>query len=104
MAPRISWVSARGSEGMKVAKAHFRDRNAVVDAVIASSEWVEELKSQPGACGWVQFKGVSATAPCLGIAAVAYALAETTGAGCFRHGAARLWTQLLPVFRSALNV
>jgi hypothetical protein len=101
MAPRISWVSARGNMGMKAAKALFKDRNTGAVAVIANAEWVEQLKAQPGACGWVQFQGVSATAPCLGITAVAYALAESACVGAIRQGFARIWGQLLEPLRSS---
>jgi hypothetical protein len=101
MAPRISWVSARGGAGMKAAKLLFKDRNAATPAVIASAEWVEELKSQPGACGWVQFHGASATAPCLGITAAGYALAESACAGTIRQGVARMWAQFLEPLRSS---
>lgn len=102
MAPRISWVSARGGEGMKAAKTLFKDRNVATAAVVANAEWVDELKGQPGACGWVQFQGVSATAPCLGIAAAGYALAESVGVGTIRQGVARMWAQLLEPLRSSM--
>lgn len=94
MVPRVTWVSARGDT--RRAKSLFNDRKAWPTQKFASSDWVEELKSQPGKCGWVQFEGVSATAPCLGITAVAYALAESTYPEAIRQGAARLWSQFLP--------
>ena len=98
MVPRVSWVSARGDT--RRAKSLFKDRKATPTQNIASADWVEELKSQPGKCGWVRFEGVSATAPCLGITAVAYALAESTYPEAIRQGAARLWSQFLPPMRS----
>jgi hypothetical protein len=99
MAPRISWTSAKGNT--KAAKALFKDRSSAPLAPIAGAAWIDELKSQPGECGWVQFQGVSATAPCLGITAAAYALAESACVGALRQGFARVWPQLLEPLRSS---
>lgn len=101
MSPRITWVSARGDT--RSAKVLFADRNTANTVVTAGAAWVNELKGQPGNCGWVEFEGVSATAPCLGVAAVAYALAESGNPGSIRQGVARLWAQLLPPMHSTIK-
>lgn len=93
--PRISWHVLRGD--MTAGRKVFADRT-VEAAQIDNTEWVQSLKESPGQCGWVQFMGISATAPCLGVAAAAYAIAQYS-LGDNAGGTAGLWSQMLPPLR-----
>lgn len=93
--PRVTWHSAPGDA--KLGKKLFGEREAAPARDI-QADWVQTLKATPGSCGWVEFQGISATAPCLGLTAAAFALAEM-GAAQSTWGRATLWSPGLPVLR-----
>lgn len=96
--PRISWHSIPGDA--KLGSKLFPDIVLQIKENI-SKKLVTDLKKTPGECGLVIFKNISATAPCLGIAASAYALSEL-GSNKFTMGNACLWSPLLPFLREEL--
>jgi len=97
--PRVSWNVLRGDAERW--RGLFADRE-VRSPEVAEASWVRALKASPGACGWVQFLGISATAPCLGVAAAAFAMAQFSQS-VSGGGTAGLWSQLLPLQRFALT-
>jgi len=100
LSPRVSWHALRGNANHS--KSLFADRPAEQPQVEESS-WVSELKKTPGECGWVQFLGVTATAPCLGITAAAFALAEIASQQRIVKGSATLWSPFLPRHREIIT-
>jgi hypothetical protein len=98
--PRISWHSVPGEPSL--GKVLFPDPVTPVRTAV-SGAWVDELKATPGQCGWVQFEGISATAPCLGITVVAFAMCEAGYENGTTQGRATLWSPLLPILRSPMN-
>jgi hypothetical protein len=96
--PRVSWHSFSGDPAIGRRLFPEASQGPSVGGDI-KGEWVEELKATPGSCGWVQFLGVSATAPCLGTAAAAFALAELGNGAAAISGASLLWSQCLPILR-----
>jgi hypothetical protein len=101
LAPRVSWHAISGGSTARAA-ALFPD-SEVGRPTLNTAPWIAELKKTPGECGWVQFLGVSSTAPCLGIAAVAYAMAEIASSEHVIRGSSLLWSQLLPRFRESVS-
>lgn len=99
LAPRVSWHVIRGDT--RSAKKLFPDLPLQQFEEIDDSEWTRQLKATPGECGWVQFKSISATAPCLGITVAAFALAELGRSEDVVRGSALLWSQLIPRFAEA---
>lgn len=99
--PRISWHALPGSD--PALGRHFFKEEPRVGGLTAhvTGEWVDELKRTPGGCGWVQFEGIAATAPCLGTAAAAFALAELAAPDRTVSGSALLWSQCIPPYRHA---
>ncbi len=96
--PRISWHALSGDRAL--GRRLFADELRAIDRREAfSGTWVEDLKNTPGGCGWVEFMGVSATAPCLGTAAAAFALAELGGPLQPVSGSALLWSQCIAPYR-----
>lgn len=96
--PRISWHAYPGS--VELGRKFFSDpvvrpQHAHYD----TAAWAEQLKQTPGQCGWARFRGVSATAPCLGLAASALAMAEMGSEDQAIEGSATLWSPCLPVWR-----
>ncbi len=98
LSPRISWHSVPGEPSL--GKVLFRDPVTPVRTAV-SGAWVDELKATPGQCGWVQFQGISATAPCLGITAVAFAMCEVGHENGTTQGSATLWSPILPILRTS---
>lgn len=96
--PRVSWHSVLGEPSL--GKVLFPDPVTPVRTAV-SGAWVDELKAMPGQCGWVQFEGISATAPCLGITAVAFAMREAGHENSTTQGRATLWSPLLPILRTS---
>lgn len=100
--PRITWHSFLPTN--KLGKSLFA--GPVEDKQLGEKEFFETLRKTPGQCGWFSFKNVSASAPCMGLAAAAYAWAEAHSvfAGSLRdvEGAAYLWPSLLPFRRDSL--
>lgn len=96
--PRITWHSFPGDR--TIGRRLFPEPPAPVRIDDIQAAWADEMRSTPGACGWVQFLGVSATAPCLGVAAAAFALAELGSRVDVVSGAALLWSQCLPIIRN----
>jgi hypothetical protein len=96
--PRISWHSLPGDHSL--GKRLFPEGSPSADRNNDFvGGWVEELKRTPGSCGWVEFMGISATAPCLGTAAAGFALAELGCASPVVSGSAMLWSQCIPPYR-----
>lgn len=98
LVPRVSWhaIPGRADLGKKL----FPDGKKI-EAGEINANWTKQLKDTPGECGWVRFRDVSATAPSLGIAAVAYALAELGNSEAVVVGRATLWSPCLPPWREA---
>lgn len=96
--PRVSWHSFAGDGAIGRQLFPEASQGLSLDGDIKGA-WAEELKATPGECGWVQFLGVSATAPCLGTAAAALALAELGNGAATTSGAGLLWSQCLPILR-----
>jgi hypothetical protein len=97
--PRISWHAIPGS--YKFGRRLFPDAK-LQEKPLVVGDWVEELKQSPGACGWVRFQDISATAPCMGIAASAFALSELGYDITATQGRATLWSPCLPILRETL--
>jgi hypothetical protein len=101
--PRISWHAVPGNPTL--GKLLFPDVKPQKETVVHGG-WVEELKQTPGKCGWVRFRDISATAPCMGVAAAAFALSElgydTFGRMAIK-GRAALWSPCLPILRETVN-
>jgi hypothetical protein len=95
--PRITWHTLPGDSD--IGRRLFRERARQMQDDDIQAAWADELRSTPGKCGWVQFLGVSSTAPCLGTAAAAFALAELGTRVDVVSGAALLWSQCLPISR-----
>jgi hypothetical protein len=102
MRPRVSWHALPADAAL--AKQLFPDAAVSATPLTAEcdAEWATDLKKTPGACGWLEFKRISATAPCLGAVAVALALAELGGGDGIVAGSALLWSQCVPVHREVL--
>ena len=98
MRPRVTWhyLPANPASGRYL----FADvQPPRLEMEMANASWVNTLKNTPGGCGWVRFRGVSATAPCLGAAAAAFAMSELgRPALAPRRGSALLWSPCLPLF------
>lgn len=96
--PRITWHSLPGEPSL--GRQLFPDSQSPgnrSDELVGG--WVDELKGTPGSCGWVEFMGISATAPCLGAAAAGLALAELGAADPVVSGSAMLWSQCIAPYR-----
>lgn len=97
--PRVSWHAVPGNPTL--GRRLFPDANPKKDIVV-NGDWVGALKQTPGECGWVRFRDISATAPCMGVAAAAFAMSElgcdTTGSMA-TTGCAMLWSPCLPILR-----
>ena len=96
--PRITWHSF-GGDGATGHRLFAERPRAPARGDGIQAKWADELRSTAGGCGWVEFLGASATAPCLGTAAAAFALAEFGGPDAVISGAALLWSQYLPAVR-----
>jgi len=96
--PHVSWHSFPPSRDL--AKAIFREPKIAV----ATSQFAKTLGDGPGECGRVIFEGVQATAPSLGLVAVAMAWGEAMSANgpAPISGGAFLWSPLLPLQRDIL--
>lgn len=95
--PRFSWHKVSGDT--KLGSALFpRDDNRQPQVTLAGT-FVDRLKTTPGECGWVRFKEIDATAPCLGVAAAAFALSELCSSEKIISGRGLLWSQCLPAIR-----
>lgn len=101
MRPRITCHSFSGDRltGQRL----FPERAAPMQRDGIQAQWAEELRATPGGCGWVEFLGISSTAPCLGTAAAAFALAELGSPAEVVSGAALLWSQCLPIMRETIR-
>ncbi len=102
MKPRITWHSLPGDRltGQRL----FPEGATTMQKDGIQAQWAEELRATPGACGWVEFLGISSTAPCLGTAAAAFALAELGSRDEVASGAALLWSQCLPIMRETVRL
>ncbi len=96
--PRISWHALPGDAALGKRLFAEEPRSGAQRADF-NGGWVDDLKSTPGSCGWVEFMGISATAPCLGAAAAAFALAELGSAAQIASGSAMLWSQCIAPYR-----
>jgi hypothetical protein len=97
--PRISWHAIAGH--YLLGRQLFAERAATSNSPGIDGEWVEELKRTPGACGWVEFERISATAPSLGAAAAGWAVAELgSPRGVNVLGRALLWSACIPTYRT----
>jgi hypothetical protein len=99
MRPRVTWHVLPGNP--ETGSRLFIDVPRIFESRRIEAAWVDDLLETPGGCGWVQFEGVSATAPCLGLAAAALALSEL-GVEETVRGAALLWSPCLPFSREIL--
>jgi hypothetical protein len=100
MRPRVTWhrlPSLSAGLGRKL----FPDVPKR-DAPVPEAPWLDDLRNTPGECGFVEFQGVSATAPCLGAAAAAFAMSELGADVQHRSGSAILWSPCLPVLRQTI--
>ena len=95
--PRITWHTFPGDSA--IGRRLFPEQATSMQDESIDAVWADELRSTPGRCGWVEFLGVSSTAPCLGAAAAAFALAELVNRAEVVSGAALLWSQCLPILR-----
>jgi len=100
--PRVSWHSLPGDRliGQRLFPEAFQVETKADEIDTA---WAGDLKNTPGGCGWVEFKGISATAPCLGVAAVAFALSELGRTAEVISGSALLWSQCIPSYRETFD-
>jgi hypothetical protein len=102
--PRVSWHALPGNDPT-LGRRLFKDESRTgAREERLSGEWVDELKGTPGGCGWVQFMGIAATAPCLGAAAAAFALAELGEIHQAVSGSALLWSQCIAPYREATSL
>ncbi|HRH45283.1 MAG TPA: hypothetical protein PKY82_26830 [Pyrinomonadaceae bacterium] len=102
--PKVSWHSLLPVENNE---KFFKDEAATPLQETPISDFEKSLQdSTPGGCGWVTYKGISATAPAMGLVASAFVWSEI-----FNHntenplsikGNAFLWTPLLPILRETL--
>ncbi|MGD0905473.1 MAG: hypothetical protein ABR924_21470 [Terracidiphilus sp.] len=97
--PRVSWHSLPPDR--QIAKELFVDSKPAhfsIDPALLKS-----LVDTPGECGRVEFEGVSATAPCLGVLAVAFTWMEllnySHGDNSIVSGGAYAWSPLQPLLR-----
>ncbi len=98
--PRISWHSLPPSR--EIAKVIFTEPMNTNTA----PQFAETLGDGPGDCGRVMFENIQATAPSLGLLAVAMTWVEAINL-CDSSpvsGGAFLWSPLLPIQREILNV
>lgn len=102
--PRVSWHSLPPDR--QIAKELFVDSKPVhfsIDPTLLKS-----LVDTPGECGRVEFEGVSATAPCLGVLAAAFTWMELLNysAGELETilGGAYAWSPLQPIQRDVFRV
>ena len=95
--PRVTWHSLPGDR--TIGRRLFPEPPTSMEIGGIQAAWADELRSTPGACGWVEFLGVSSTAPCLGTVAAGFALAELGSRVEVASGAALLWSQCLPIIR-----
>lgn len=100
LAPRVSWHVVPGIP--QLGRKLFPDREAA-KVSIGASDWVDELKSTPGSCGWVRFNEISATAPSMGLVACAYALSELGRDSGGISGRALLWSPCIPIIREPIS-
>lgn len=100
--PRVSWHAYPGS--VELGKKFFSDPGVCPQqSHYETAAWAEQLKQTSGQCGWIRFRGVSATAPCLGLAASALAMAEMGFEDEAIEGSATLWSPCLPVWREIVR-
>jgi hypothetical protein len=99
--PRVSWHSIPPER--LLAKTLFAD----VARKTAPSAFAGTLSESPAECGRVIFENIQASAPSLGLVAVALTWVEIArflaGGQEARSGAAYLWSPLLPLHRELLN-
>jgi len=99
--PRVSWHALPGDA--QLGKQVFPDAPETKPKFDSDAEWAQKLKETPGRCGWVSYLGISATAPCLGATAVAFALSELGLSEGAAAGTALMWSPCLPLYRETIS-
>lgn len=100
--PRVTWHAYPGKA--EFGKKFFSD--PITEPQIErhyAANWAAQLKQTPGQCGWVRFQGISATAPCLGVAASALLFSEMGNDADAMWGSATLWSPCLPISRESCS-
>lgn len=101
--PRVSWHSLPPDR--ELAKRVFR---TPPERIQHPSAFAQSLAASPGDCGRVVFENIDASAPSLGLVAVAFTWADLvrhlSGDHAPYSGTALLWSPLLPPLREELNV
>jgi hypothetical protein len=102
--PRVTWHSMpAGPAAARIFSVrHHRSQVAVTPSLERT------LRETPGACGWLTFQDITASAPCLGIAAAAFAISALVSPRRTLEtlsGGAILWSPLLPpLVERSMNV
>jgi hypothetical protein len=105
--PRVTWSSLPPDS--RLATDLFRNVQHQTRALrVAETPFGDSLRATPGQCGWLIFRDIAASAPCLGLVAAAFSLAElllaTSGVREPVRGVAHLWSPLLPYLREPLTL
>lgn len=104
--PRMTWHAFAGDYDM--AKQLFKEPNPANGADVPSNSRLRQsLESHNSGCGWVEFQGIAASAPAMGLIASAFvwceALQAPNGERKAVQGSAILWSPLLPYWRKEIT-
>jgi hypothetical protein len=99
--PRVTWHALPPDNDL--ARTLFSEARR--DIVTAPKPFFDSLKATPGACGWLTFQGISASAPAMGLVAAALAISELLSfeARTMVDGAALLHSPLIAPRRSMIH-